>query len=126
MLFLTLLGVWYQFKDFFLSLISPVCLSRYLFLEIFCIGQQLLFWTSEELNLDSILWCFPAILNFTWLVSYSLIASELTFLIRIIKHTFRNNFLLQKVHLNQPNENIYQIIFFRIPKDKFHPKQPIP
>lgn len=41
----------------------------YLYLEILCIGYQSLFpavnWTSEELNLDSILWYFPAVFNFT-------------------------------------------------------------
>ena len=65
-----------------------LAVSRYLSLEIFCIGHLLLFpaenWTSLV---------FPATLNFTSLVSYSLIASGFTFLIRIKTHTFRNKFL---------------------------------
>lgn len=30
------------------------------------------------------------------------------------------------MHLNQPIGNTYQVLFFRIPENKYHPQQSIP
>lgn len=38
---------------------------------------------------------------------------------------FSQQFFLQKVRLNQPIGNTYQVLFFRIPEGKFCPQQSI-
>ncbi len=81
------MSIWYCLIYFFHSFIFPVSLSSYLSLEMFCTGQKLLFpaanWTCG---------LFPATLNFTWIVSYSLITTGFTFLIHIEHHIFRNKY----------------------------------
>ena len=81
------MSIWYCLIYFFHSFIFPVSLSSKLSLEMFCKGQKLLFHAAK-------LTCglFPATLNFTWIVSYSLITTGFTFLIHIEHHIFRNKY----------------------------------